>query len=158
MCAAGLDAFRELPLQAWRLTVVSRATILAVFVTAVILTTLWSSRFLNPPTSTRGQMPLPAPVPQPPQRLTEGCAEFQQAQALPSPSSESRHERPMKSATPFTTDEVAIYRAVLERWLSHERRALNVSATTFPLDATSVGRGLLNCECLKGIYCWGETR
>lgn len=117
----------------------------------VIVTGLWSWRHLRSAALTPAEFMLKVHSPEPPQRLTEGCSEVRQAQALSIPSTASRHEKPVKSATPFTADEVAIYRAVLEHWLAHEPTSLNVSAATFPLDATSPLSGLSDCGCLQGI-------
>jgi hypothetical protein len=48
-------------------------------------------------------------------------------------------------------DQVAIYRAVIQSWVSDDPTSLNVSARTFPLDESSPSIGVSECECLKGI-------
>jgi hypothetical protein len=50
------------------------------------------------------------------------------------------------NTNPFSADEVAIYRGILERCNSNSRGLLNVSNRTFPID-----RDLSDCGCLKGI-------
>ncbi|MGD0791531.1 MAG: hypothetical protein ABR920_07145 [Terriglobales bacterium] len=51
----------------------------------------------------------------------------------------------------MSEDEVAIYRAVIQSWVSDDPTSLNVSARTFPLDESSPSSGVSECECLKGI-------
>jgi hypothetical protein len=68
-----------------------------------------------------------------------------------SPSLDSGGEKPTKSTTPLSADEITIYRAVLRQYVSHEPGWLNVSATTYPLDSISPMNRLLDEECLKGI-------
>jgi hypothetical protein len=62
----------------------------------------------------------------------------------------SRGEKPVKSKEPLTTDEIAIYRAVLQQNAPQQSEYLNVSVRTHPLDPTSPRSGL-NAECLQGI-------
>jgi len=88
-------------------------------------------------------------APPPPRRLVEGCPEVTRMLAVSSSSSASSHERAIKNTIPLGVDEIAIYRAVLGRRLSQGWTSLNVSVTTYPLDATSTG--LSNCQCLQGI-------
>jgi hypothetical protein len=68
-----------------------------------------------------------------------------------SPSLDSRGKKPTKSTIPLSADDIAIYRAVLRQFVSHEPGLLNVSATTYPLDSISPMNRLLDEECLKGI-------
>ncbi len=79
-------------------------------------------------------------APPPPEPPDDNCAEIQRVLAG------SPHERPVRNANPFSADEVAIYRGILERWNSKSRSPLNVSNRTFPID-----RDLSDCGCLKGI-------
>jgi hypothetical protein len=55
-------------------------------------------------------------------------------------------QRPVRNTNPFSADEVAIYRGILERWKSNSRSLLNVSNRTFRID-----RDLADCGCLKGM-------
>ncbi len=54
--------------------------------------------------------------------------------------------RPIRARTLLSPDEIAIYRAVIDRWNSGPSKRLNVADRTFPLD-----RALTDCECLKNI-------
>ena len=63
----------------------------------------------------------------------------------------SGKQKSTKSTTPLSADEVAIYRAVLRQYVSHQAGSLNVSATTYPLDSTSPINHVSDGECLKGI-------
>jgi hypothetical protein len=74
----------------------------------------------------------------PPAPPDDGCAQIQRALAG------SAHKKPAKNTNPFSTDEVAIYRGILERWNSNSRGLLNVSNRTFPFD-----RNISDCGCLK---------
>src|SRR4051794_3961643 len=47
---------------------------------------------------------------------------------------------------PLNDDELAIYKAVIERWNTKSRKPLNVSDKTMPLN-----HSISDCECLKGI-------
>jgi hypothetical protein len=60
-------------------------------------------------------------------------------------------DKPVKSTTPLTPDEIAIYRAILQQNNPEEPESLNVSLHTYPLDPKSPLSGLSNAECLKGI-------
>ena len=88
-------------------------------------------------------------APPPPPRLKEGCPEVMQALAA---SAGSKHGKPAISTSPLSVDELAIYKAVLERRLSRGWASLHVSAKTYPLDATDLRSGLSSCECLQDIY------
>jgi hypothetical protein len=76
----------------------------------------------------------------PPAPPDDSCAQIQRALAGYS------DEKLVRNTNPFSADEVAIYRGILERWNSDSRGLLNVSNTTFPID-----RDLSDCGCLKGI-------
>ncbi len=76
----------------------------------------------------------------PPAPPDDGCAQIQRALAG------SSHKKPVRNTNPFSADEVAIYRGILERWNSNSRGLLNVSNRTFPID-----RDLADCGCLKGM-------
>jgi hypothetical protein len=60
-------------------------------------------------------------------------------------------DKPIKNTTPLSADEVAIYRAVLQQYISRGSGSLNVAATTYPLDPTSGMNHLSDSECLQGI-------
>jgi hypothetical protein len=60
-------------------------------------------------------------------------------------------DKPVKSPTPLTLDEIAIYRAILQQNAPQGPEYLNVSVRTFPLDPASSTSGLSNANCLKGI-------
>jgi hypothetical protein len=63
-------------------------------------------------------------------------------------------QKPVRSTESLTTDEIAIYKAVLQRIRSGKSGApgtLNVSATTYPLDPSFRRSGLSDSGCLKGI-------
>jgi hypothetical protein len=68
-----------------------------------------------------------------------------------SPALDSTGKKPTKNTVPLSADEIAIYRAVLRQYASHEPGLLNVSATTYPLDSSSPMNRLLDEECIKGI-------
>jgi hypothetical protein len=72
------------------------------------------------------------------------------AGALCSPSQGSTDNKPSKSTTPLSADEIAIYRSVLQHYSSDESGNLHVSITTYPLDPDSPTSGLTP-DCLKGI-------
>lgn len=57
-------------------------------------------------------------------------------------------KRPPESRGKLTSDESAVYRAVLKQWVAGDRDPLNVSVETYPLDVLSETP---TCECLKGI-------
>jgi hypothetical protein len=76
----------------------------------------------------------------PPAPPDDSCAQIQRALAG------SSHKKPVRNTNPFSADEVAIYRGILERWNSNSRGLLNVSNRTYPID-----RDISDCGCLKGI-------
>lgn len=57
-------------------------------------------------------------------------------------------DKRLKNRGTFTTDEIAVYHAVLKQWLAGDRDPLNVSIETYPLDVLSETPA---CECLTGI-------
>ena len=83
---------------------------------------------------------LAAKLPSPPAPLDDSCAQIQRALA------NSSHKKPIRNANPLSSDDVAIYRGIVELWNSNPRSVLNVSNRTFPLD-----QDLWDCGCLKGI-------
>lgn len=108
-------------------------TIVLAFVVAIPL-----ARHLRLPILTPSELaPKRLAPPAPPD---DNCAEIQRALAG------SSDKNPARNTNPFTVDEVAIYRGVLERWNSNPRSLLNVSNRTFPID-----RDLPDCGCLSGI-------
>jgi len=60
-------------------------------------------------------------------------------------------QKPVKNTAPLSNDEIAIYRAVLQHYVSGDSGSLHVSATTYPLDPTSPMNHLSGGECLNGI-------
>lgn len=66
-------------------------------------------------------------------------------------SSRSLRKKPSLNHTPMSPDEIAIYTAVIQGWLSNDRAHLYVSVRTFPLDPDSPAGGLSECPCLEGI-------
>lgn len=76
----------------------------------------------------------------PPAPPGDGCAQIQRALA------DSSDKKPTRNRNPFSADEVAIYRGILELWNSNSPSLLNVSNRTFP-----IYRDLPECACLKGI-------
>jgi hypothetical protein len=76
----------------------------------------------------------------PPAPPDDSCAQIQRALAG------SSDKKPVRNLNPFSPDEVAIYRGILERWNSNSSGLLNVSDRTSPID-----RDLSDCGCLKGI-------
>ncbi len=91
---------------------------------------------------------------QPNQRLSppvDDCSGLQRELALSAPATGSPRPKPAKSTNPLSTDEIAIYRAVLQHWTSNERTALNISSRTFPLDITARSSRISECNCLKGM-------
>jgi len=63
----------------------------------------------------------------------------------------STSDKPVKVTTPLSADEVAIYRAVLQKYSSKEAASLQVSVATYPLNPDSPTSGLAAPDCLKGI-------
>jgi hypothetical protein len=125
--------------------------VIAAITALVVVTGLWSWWHFRSTALTTADLRLYLRSPGPPQRFTEGCSEVKQAQALSSLSPGSNQERPSKRTTRLSADEIAVYRAVIKRWVGHERESLNVSSTTFPLDASSSESGLSDCACLQGV-------
>jgi hypothetical protein len=76
----------------------------------------------------------------PPAPPDDSCAQTQPALTG------SSGEKAVRNTNPFSADDVAIYRGILERWNSNSRSLLNLSNATFPID-----RDLPDCGCLKGI-------
>ena len=60
-------------------------------------------------------------------------------------------DKPIKNTAPLSNDEIAIYKAVLQHFVSGDSGPLNVSATTYPLDPGSPMNPLSGGECLNGI-------
>jgi hypothetical protein len=63
----------------------------------------------------------------------------------------SKSHKPIKSTTPLSADEVAIYKAVLRTYSEDKNVNLNVAATTYPLDPNSSTTGFEQSECLNGV-------
>jgi len=52
---------------------------------------------------------------------------------------------------PLNADEIAIYTAVVQKWISDRPESLNVSNRTLPLEVTSHSTALIDCACDSGI-------
>src|ERR1700730_4539693 len=63
-----------------------------------------------------------------PAQPDDSCVQIQRALAS------SSTEKPVRNTNPFSADDVAIYRSILERWNSNSSHSLNVSNRTFPID------------------------
>jgi hypothetical protein len=63
----------------------------------------------------------------------------------------SEQNKPVKSVTPLSADEIAVYKAVLRRYSKDKDSTLNVSAKTYPLDASAPTTGFDKPECLNGV-------
>lgn len=74
-----------------------------------------------------------------------GLLVFALAVALFLPSSEFGAEKAVKSTSPLSADEIAIYQEVLRSYAGKDSESLNVSLRTVPLDITSD----TGAECLK---------
>jgi hypothetical protein len=109
-------------------------SVIAVFtlVVALPLAKRFNLAVLTPSELAARRLNAPAPP-------DDGCARIQRALAG------STDKKPTRNTNPFSADEVAIYRGILERWNSNSRSLLNVSNRTFPID-----RDLPDCGCLKG--------
>lgn len=118
--------------------------ICAVGALAVLITWL-SSKHVSWVELTPAELALKGSNLQPP--VAQDCSEFQRALA----STRSGHKRPLRSTTVLSEDEVAIYRAVIQSWVSDGPTSLNVFARTFPLSESSSGSGVLECGCLIDI-------
>lgn len=114
---------------------VFRISVIAVLalVVAIPLTRRFHLSVLTPSELAPKRLAPPAPP-------DDGCAQIQRALEG------SSHMKPVKNTTPFSPDEVAIYRGILERWNSNSRGMLNVSNRTSPID-----RDISDCGCLKVI-------
>jgi len=63
----------------------------------------------------------------------------------------SKGQKPVKSTTPLSADEIAIYKAVLRTYSGDKDVNLNVSVTTYPLDPNASTTGFDQPECLNGV-------
>ena len=70
---------------------------------------------------------------------------------LPYSLSGSDNSKPVKSTSPLSADEIAVYKAVLRTYSSDKDAGLNVSAETYPLDPSASTTGFDQPECLNGI-------
>ena len=86
--------------------------------------------------------------PKPP-TLPKDCSAVQQA--LASESSLAPSHQPIENKLPLNADEIAIYTAVVQKWVSDDPASLNVSNRTLPLEVTSDSTALINCSCDGGI-------
>jgi hypothetical protein len=121
----------------------------------VILTALLSSRHIRLTVLAPSELVLKGSDLRPPRAMSDDCSEIRRTLTLSHKSAGTGREKPIRNTTPLSTDEVAIYRAVLQRWVANDRSPLNVSARTFPLKDASVSSGIFDCECLKGMQVDG---
>lgn len=63
----------------------------------------------------------------------------------------SKNQKPVKSASSLSSDEIAIYKAILRTYSGDKDENLNVAATTYPLDPNASTTGFDQPECLKGV-------
>jgi hypothetical protein len=70
---------------------------------------------------------------------------------MPYVAATSKSPKAVKSATPLSADEVAIYKAVLREYSGGKDLKLNVAATTSPLDPDASTTGFDQPDCLKGV-------
>lgn len=73
------------------------------------------------------------------------------AVVLAQPLTCAARKKPVKSPTPLSADELAIYTAVLREYSHGQDTSLNVSRNTYPLDPASPMNGLQQSGCLDGI-------
>ena len=59
--------------------------------------------------------------------------------------------KPVRSSTPLSADELVVYKAVLQTYSSGKDANLNVSAKTFPLDPNASTTGFDQPGCLNGV-------
>jgi hypothetical protein len=63
----------------------------------------------------------------------------------------SDDNKPAKSTTPLSAYEMAVYKAALRTYSKDKDAKLNVSAKTYPLDASAPTTGFDRPECLNGV-------
>lgn len=63
----------------------------------------------------------------------------------------SDNSKPVKSTSPLSEDEIAVYKAVLRAYIGDKNASLNVSAKTYPLDPGASTTGFDHPECLNGV-------
>src|SRR4051812_32328978 len=63
----------------------------------------------------------------------------------------SKSQKPVKSTTSLSADEIAIYKAVLRTYSRDKDVNLNIAATTHPLDPNASTTGFDQPECLRGV-------
>jgi hypothetical protein len=124
---------------------------ISIAIVLVILTALLSSKYFHSALLTPSELALKGSIMRPPMAWADDCSKIRRAMALSIKSAGSGHKRPIRNTTPLSTDEVAIYKAVLQRWVANDRTSLNVSARTFPLEEASSSSGISECECLQGM-------
>jgi len=81
--------------------------------------------------------------------LPKDCSAVQKA--LASESSLAPSRQPIESKVPLNADEIAIYTAVVQKWVSDDPTSLNVSNRTLPLEVTADSMALISCSCDSGI-------
>jgi len=94
------------------------------------------------------ELTLKLPKAKPP--TVEECFDVQHTLAELSKPKRVLDKRPPKDRGVLSSDEIAIYRAVLRQWVAGGGSPLNVSLQTYPLDVLS-DAGHIDCHCLKGI-------
>ena len=71
--------------------------------------------------------------------------------ALASSDLSSTQPNPVKNTMPLTPDEIAIYKAVIQEWISGRPMSLNVSSRTFSIRANLNSTALVKCACIVDI-------
>jgi hypothetical protein len=89
--------------------------------------------------------------PEAPPPSADDCSAVNRSFVQYEQSAGSIHKGPLRSAAPLSTDEIAIYKAVLAGWVVGEHGVLNVSLATYPVDALSPSHSISNCQCVKDI-------
>jgi hypothetical protein len=118
----------------------TRRAIVGISIAAVLI----AVTLLALPFSKRFRLAILSPAelaPQTPSPPDESC--FQTQRAL----SDLPHTKAIREPNPLSADELAIYRAVLQRWNSTPLRRMNLSNRTTQLQP----QDFRDCECLKGF-------
>jgi len=94
------------------------------------------------------ELTLKLPKAKPP--TVEDCSDVQHTWAELSRPKRVLDKRPLRDRGVLSSDEIAIYRAVLRQWVAGGASSLNLSLQTYPLGVLS-DAGQIDCQCLKGI-------
>jgi hypothetical protein len=80
----------------------------------------------------------------------EDCSDLRRAYQRLTGSRHVFDKRPPRNAGALSSDEIAIYKAVLLQWVAGDRTPLNVALQTYPLEPFPEA-GSTPCECLRNI-------